>query len=642
MKLYEDDTSEHLVPFEPVRSRVVIEVGAMVRRDKQVYRIVQILDLQTVIATEVETGRSAALQILDLRAVDAEKLDGLYVNHDISSISSDAWAIAQKRYSAILPLLGNTVLSKETVATRAKATGISPATLYRWLDRYNRWNEVLALVPRKRGWREGSTRLSVEGEKLIQEVLDDYYLTEQRYTVQSTISEVERRARALDIQSPGASAIRARIRQIPEVVKLRRRGYAEQANNRHTPSVGQFPDEGYPLAVVQIDHTPVNLIVVDERHRKPIGRPWLTLAIDVYSCMIAGYYLAFESPSETSVAMCIAHSILPKEAWLVAHNIRGEWPVWGFPRTIHTDNGADFRAQNIVDSCKNYGIDSVFRPSKVPKYGGRIERVLGTFMRMVHELPGTTFSNPKEREGYDSDAKAVLTMAEFEVWLVRSILKYHQTYHKKLHMSPARKWQLAFFGNREVDPLISVPARPTDPLAVQLDFLPSVRRTVQTYGVQWDLFYYSEALRHWINQKDPATGKALKLLFRRDPRDVSVIWFYDPVLKQYFRVPASYQAFPAVTLWEYHAAKDKAVSEGRENVDDALIAEYAVENRKLVEEASANSKKARKDAQKSRTHSKKGTPAQPSKPVAKLVLDPMQEDSDLLMLSEVESTGEVE
>ena len=36
-----------------------------------------------------------------------------------------------------------------------------------------------------------------------------------------------------------------------------------------------------PLQLVQIDHTLVDVIVVDELERKPIGRPWLTVAIDV-------------------------------------------------------------------------------------------------------------------------------------------------------------------------------------------------------------------------------------------------------------------------------------------------------------------------------------------------------------------------
>ncbi|MNO39374.1 hypothetical protein D3C76_295040 [compost metagenome] len=80
---------------------------------------------------------------------------------------------------------------------------------------------------------------------------------------------------------------------------------------------------------------------MDDRHRKPIGRLWLSLAIDLNSRMVGGYYLALEEPSEISVAMCLAHSILPKEDWLNLHGIQGEWPVWGFPRVVHTDMPPD-------------------------------------------------------------------------------------------------------------------------------------------------------------------------------------------------------------------------------------------------------------------------------------------------------------
>ncbi len=50
------------------------------------------------------------------------------------------------------------------------------------------------------------------------------------------------------------------------------------------------------MAVLQVDHTPVDLLVVDETWRKPVGRPWLTLAIDVHSRCITGLHLSFEGP----------------------------------------------------------------------------------------------------------------------------------------------------------------------------------------------------------------------------------------------------------------------------------------------------------------------------------------------------------
>lgn len=635
MNIYDIDTDEHLISFEPSRARVDIQVGAMVRRENQIFRILQILNFEVVIGIEVESGQSASLRVSELHSVEQEKVDGLYVNYDIATIGSDEWAVAQQRFAVISPLLNQSVTPRSSVEAQAKLAGVDTATVYRWLDRYQNWGEVLALVPRKRGWKSGNTRLTIQGERLVEEVIEEHYLSKQRPSIQSAIAEVDRRAKALGIKPPGASAIRARIARISEKQFLRRRGFADKARNRFTPAVGKFPGADYPLSVVQIDHTPVDLIVVDDIHRRPIGRLWLTVAIDVFSRMITGYYLALEEPSEISVAMCIAHSVLPKEEWLDVHGVRGQWPVWGFPRVIHSDNGADFHTANLKRSCSNYNIENAFRPVARPNFGGHIERLLGTFMRTLHELPGTTFSGIAAREGYDSEKNAVLTMAEFEMWLVRSILKYHQDIHSAIYMSPARMWQIGFFGNRETDALVGVPPRPADPLTVQLDFLPSFQRTVQHYGVQIDVFYYSEALRHWINATDPQTGHARKFVFRRDPRDISTIWFFDPVLKQYFKIPVANQAFPASTVWEFKAAKKKAVSEGREHVDEALIARLILENRELVEQASANTKKARKQAQKTRVHEKRVTPAtvvampKPSPAIASGLDDLLLDDVDL-------------
>jgi putative transposase len=49
---------------------------------------------------------------------------------------------------------------------------------------------------------------------------------------------------------------------------------------------------------------------------------------------------------------------------------------------------------------------------------------------MVHELPGTTFSNPTERGDYDSDTTAYLTLGELERWLALAIAgRYHHEVH---------------------------------------------------------------------------------------------------------------------------------------------------------------------------------------------------------------------
>jgi putative transposase len=66
----------------------------------------------------------------------------------------------------------------------------------------------------------------------------------------------------------------------------------------------------------QIDHTPVDVIVVDEQDRLPVGRPWLTLVIDVDSRVVAGFCLSLDDPSTLSVARALTHAVTPKDKWL--------------------------------------------------------------------------------------------------------------------------------------------------------------------------------------------------------------------------------------------------------------------------------------------------------------------------------------
>ncbi|MBR7780618.1 DDE-type integrase/transposase/recombinase [Undibacterium sp. LFS511W] len=583
----------------------------LVRRGEDVFRIAQVLDFESLIGVDVLTGRSISLRLGDLRPLAREGKVSQLVNVDMAQIADEDWRIAQERFAAIKPLLNRMHIGRIAVEQRGKETGVDPATLYRWLQRYRAYGVVSALIPQKRGWKAGNSRIGADADALIEQVIRNFYLTPQRPTAQKTVLEVLRACQEKGIQAPGSSAIRARISRIAEREKLRGRGYKEQAKNKFLPAPGSFPNADYPLAVMQIDHTPADIILVDDVFRKPIGRPWITLAIDVHSRMVTGYYLSFDPPSETSVAMCVAHSILPKEDWMLLHKVDAEWPVWGIPKTIHVDNGADFRSNNFQQSCLMYGISLEFRPVKQPRYGGHIERMLGTLLREIHSLPGTTFSSVKARDGYDSEKHATMTKSEFEEWLVTLICKvYHRRLHSAIGLSPTRKWEIGIFGNAEIQG-VGVPSRPTNSLAILLDFLPFFRRTVQTFGVTIDgLTYYAEALRPWINAQDPETKKKKDLIFRRDPRDISSIWFFDPTLKHYYKIPLADLALPSMSIWEYQQAREKLRREGIASVDEHQILRAITELRNRVDESMEKTKTARRQAQRRKEHAKNISPAQ--------------------------------
>jgi putative transposase len=608
-----NDPSLSAEAFEPQRTRVDIRTGSFVRYGNLIYRITQVLDFDSVVAANVESGRSAVLRVGEIRPIEhAVHLEGAL---DIDEIANEDWKMAEQRFAAISPLLEALSPGRQEVEARAKEVGVNAATLYRWLSRYRAIDAVSALISRKRGWKSGRGRIPALAEGVIQEVIENFYLTPQRPTAQKAVIEVLRLCAQRHIDSPSASAIRARLTRISERDRLRRRGYKERAKNKFQPVPGAFPGADYPLSVVQIDHTPVDIILVDDEYRKPIDRPWLTLAIDVCTRMVVGYYLSFDAPSETSVAMCVAQAILPKEEWLLLHKVEADWPVWGRPHKIHVDNGPDFRSSSFRQSCMMHGIHLEFRPVKQPRYGGHIERLLGTLLREIHDLPGTTFSSIKQREGYDPERHAAMTKSEFEEWFVTLIcMVYHQRLHSAIGMSPLKRWEIGIFGNAQIQG-VGIPPRPTDRLSVLLDFLPLYRRTIQPIGVTIEGHtYYAEALRPWIGANDPDnTDNKRQFIFRRDPRDISILWFFDPELRQYFKVPFADQSMPAMSVWENRQAKELLRRQGAKSINEHQILKAVTELRQKVNDSKERSKRARRQAARRADHARGVTPVHPVK-----------------------------
>ena len=132
----------------------------------------------------------------------------------------------------------------------------------------------------------------------------------------------------------------------------------------------------------------------------------------------------------------------------------------------------------------------------------------------------------------------------------------------------------------------------TDEHRLRLDFLPYEERTIQPYGVVMDeVYYYGDVLRPWINATDPDAPKyKRKFLFRRDPRDISVLWFYDPEVKDYYAIPYRNTSRPAISLWELRSANAQAKAEGKSDIDEQVIFEAYDRLREI--EARAKSKTA--------------------------------------------------
>ena len=230
--------------------------------------------------------------------------------------------------------------------------------------------------------------------------------------------------------------------------------------------------------------------------------------LDVCTRCVLGLHVAFDAPSSAGVALAMAQAALPKEAWLASRGIALAWPMHGLPGTLHLDNAREFRARALRLGCQQHGIHIEHRPPATPRFGGHIERLMGTLMGRVHALPGSTFSNVAERGDYPSERKAVLSLAEFERVLALEVLgPYHNDVHSALGKAPAAAW---------AEGVASAPPRlPRDRDVFVLDFLPWKERMVCRDGVHlFGIAYYNGALAPLIGEPDR------KVRVKYDPRDL--------------------------------------------------------------------------------------------------------------------------
>ncbi|ESX09817.1 hypothetical protein X767_32630 [Mesorhizobium sp. LSJC264A00] len=104
----------------------------------------------------------------------------------------------------------------------------------------------------------------------------EIYLTQNRPTITRLVAEVHSRCAQAKVPLPDRRTVVARVRAIPERLRAVRRGDGN-ALKAVTATPGELVARR-PLEIVQIDHTQVDVTVVDEEHRQPLpGRPWLTL-----------------------------------------------------------------------------------------------------------------------------------------------------------------------------------------------------------------------------------------------------------------------------------------------------------------------------------------------------------------------------
>ena len=438
----------------------------------------------------------------------------------------------------------------------------SISTIRRWYTKFS-GSDVVKLVP-KHAAKGRANVIAGELEETLQDVIDEIYLKLERPKISTVVGEYLKRIderNALRLPSgqlikPCGMTIRRYISKLdPYEVDVHRLG-KHAANKKHRVAGGVLVVAGI-LDRWEIDHTLLDVLLVDEETGLVIGRPYITIVLDKYSRMIMGYLIHLAAPNTETVLRVIERSIRPKADFLKRFpKVQNEWRAHGMPARIVPDNAAEFHADDLIAGFNELGIEIMYPRSRGPEMKGSVERFFRTLnMGLIHNLPGTTFSNTQQKADYKSEEHACLTLAELEASVVKWVVDgYHQTPHRGLSKStPAQVWGLG-----EISQLIKLPVDP-DALECILARRSSVK--VHHYGIEVGGYgYHSPELAELRMRMK--LNESISVRYRDE---VGHVWVYDRFRNVFLQVPVKDKRMLGLSRELLKAAKKSLQDGGNPN-----------------------------------------------------------------------------
>lgn len=414
----------------------------------------------------------------------------------------------------------------------------SVSTLYRWFKTWSKSRkDPSSLMARfdRRGGR-GRYRMSGEVEAMVARHADDIYLGQRRATAHEVLNAVrlsiaaENRTRLPSEQLvvPSLRTIQTRMARLYSYdVSLARNG-ARKAKKDYGDSVAARSTDRI-LEVAEIDHTPIDLWVVDEEGRLA-GRPSLTLLLDRFSRCVLGFYISLTGHGVDAVFGALRHALLPKTYLKSRYpEIRNQWLCHGRFTTLLADNGSEFAGQAAHCAALDLSINLEFCGSMMPNHKPHVERFFYTFNhRFIHTLKGASLSRVSDREGEQLQNDACLTLPELErlihVWIVDI---YHARPHSGLDgRTPADVWAESA---QRFPPDLSLSVLHIDQALSEV-----AESALGKGGITINNNRFASERLCALRRMLPA-GAKVKVRFNR--RDVGSILVLDEFSQEYFRVP---------------------------------------------------------------------------------------------------------
>ncbi|GKU76630.1 Mu transposase C-terminal domain-containing protein [Paenibacillus sp. L3-i20] len=285
-------------------------------------------------------------------------------------------------------------------------------------------------------------------------------------------------------------------------------------------------------ALFEIDATRTDVLLVSFDRKTILGKPTLYIVIDVFSRLVVGYHVSLASESWLEAMIAMEHAATSKVENCKKFGIdiaEEEWPCHALPKYLVADRG-ELKAQ-YTERFVNLEVDVLNAPS----YRGDLKPFVESRFHITNEtirqlLPGSTEANPRVRGDRDPARDAVLTIEEFNRFLIVFFLTYNKSavsndfkptkemFEEKVELTPLKIWSWGK-GKR----LLHEKTRSE----IRYNLLPREQGKVTRFGIEFKYMYYTCDIgikEGWFEGEGRINGqKHIEVSY--DPRNCSTIFF---------------------------------------------------------------------------------------------------------------------
>lgn len=419
---------------------------------------------------------------------------------------------------------------KATAARLGDSSPPSTSTVMGWARRYESSNNNISSLIDGRLFRRTARTTHALVETAIDDVLKKDYFTRARYSLTHAYEQLERKLNRMvkdgQIDAGNCPSYSTLARRVRDVDLYQRIASREGASRARYVCRTSFPDghPSYPMERVEIDHTPLNWVVLCDRTGLPLGRPILSVAIDAYSGYVLGFYLSFYGPGLTSVVGAMRHSIMPKTEITKEMNLANPWLSHGVGDEWVIDNGLEFHSFGFKQMAMALAVDLMYCRVRTPWLKPRVERFFGT-LNTLTLLKGRVTKPMANAVRMDPYKDAAISFTDLVVGLVQFFVDVHPFQENKRKL--ATPYDLFSEGVQRCPPA-SYPGS-LDELKLAAAHTRKKKLTaggLELLGLPYgSVDFGSVAKRH---------GTGVEVLLKFDPDDISTVYVQEPDSRQWF------------------------------------------------------------------------------------------------------------